>query len=162
MQEWICVRQRAGPLVKECRALRPQLLRTDSPEDRRDKNEIIRSKHTAVCRTQVDRLELRLADFGFHGSHYTLTCDDDHLPDRYDGMRKMFRAARVRLQRWHGGPFDWIGCIEGKHGDHRLHVHLVLRDEDFSPAEVRHLWTAGRVDDEPVLLREGGYRRLAQ
>ena len=74
----------------------------------------------------------------------------------------MFRAARARLQRWHGGPFDWIGCIEGKHGDHRLHVHLVLRDEDFSPAEVRHLWTAGEVDDEPVLLKEGGYRRLAK
>ena len=162
MQEWICVRQRAGPLVKECRALRPRLLRTDSPEDRRDKNEIVRSKHTAVCRTQVDRLELRLAAFGFHGSHYTLTCDDFHLPDRYDGMRKMFRAARLRMQRWHGGPFDWIGCIEGKHGDHRLHVHLVLRDEDFSPAEVRHLWTAGEVDDEPVLLKEGGYRRLAK
>ena len=95
------------------------------------------------------------------GSHYTMTCDDFHLPDRYDGMRKMFRAARTRMQRWHGGPFDWIGCIEGKHGDHRFHVHLVLRDEDFSPAEVRHLWTAGDVDDEPVLMREGGYRRLA-
>ena len=34
--KWICVRQRAGPLVKECRALRPRLLLTDSPEDRRD------------------------------------------------------------------------------------------------------------------------------
>ena len=149
---WYCVRQRAGPLVKECRALRPRLSRYDSREDRRDKNEIVRSKHTAVCRTQVDRLELRLAEFGFRGSHYTMTCDDFHLPDRYDGMRKMFRAARTRMQRWHGGPFDWIGCIEGKHGDHRLHVHLVLRDEDFSPAEVRHLWTAGDVDDEPVLM----------
>lgn len=120
---WYCVRQRAGPLVKECRALRPRLSRYDSREDRRDKNEIVRSKHTAVCRTQVDRLELRLAEFGFRGSHYTMTCDDFHLPDRYDGMRKMFRAARTRMQRWHGGPFDWIGCIEGKHGDHRLHVH---------------------------------------
>src|SRR5699024_11241019 len=47
-----------------------------------------------------------LATFGFHGSHYTLTCDDDHLPDRYDGMRKMFRAARLRMQRWHGGTFE--------------------------------------------------------
>ena len=159
---WYCVRQRAGPLVKECRALRPRLSRYDSREDRRDKNEIVRSKHTAVCRTQVDRLELRLAEFGFRGSHYTMTCDDFHLPDRYDGMRTMFRAARTRMHRWHGGPFDWIGCIEGKHGDHRLHVHLVLRDEDFSPAEVRHLWTAGDVDDEPVLMREGGYRRLAK
>ena len=58
---WYCVRQRAGPLVKECRALRPRLSRYDSREDRRYKNEIVRSKHTAVCRTQVDRLELRLA-----------------------------------------------------------------------------------------------------
>ena len=159
---WICVRQRAGPLVKECRALRPRLLRTDSPEDRRDKNEIVRSKHTAVCRTQVDRLELRLAEFGFQGSHYTLTCDDFHLPRDYEGMRRFFRAFRSRIQRWHGGSFDWIGCIEGKHGDHRLHVHLVLRDGDFSPAEVRHLWRAGEVDDEPVLLQDGGYRRLAK
>ena len=65
---WYCVRQRAGPLVKECRALRPRLSRYDSREDRRDKNEIVRSKHTAVCRTQVDRLELRLAEFGFRGA----------------------------------------------------------------------------------------------
>ncbi len=68
------------------------------------------------------------------------------------------------MQRWHGGPFDWIGCIEGKHGDHRFHVHLVLRDEDFSPAEVRHLWTAGDVDDEPVLMREaatGGWPSIS-
>ena len=27
---------------------------------------------------------------------------------------------------------------------------------------MRHLWTAGDVDDEPVLMREGGYRRLAK
>ena len=101
--KWICVRQRAGPLVKECRALRPRLSRYDTPEDRRDKNQIVRGPYTAVCRTQVDRLELRLAEFGFRGSHYTLTCDDAHLPDRYDGMRKMFRAARARMQRWRGG-----------------------------------------------------------
>src|SRR5699024_4628430 len=108
---WICVRQQEGPRVKECRALLPRLLRTDSPEDRRDKNEIVRSPHTAVCRTQVDRLELRLASFGFRGSHYTMTYDDLHLPRNYDGARRYFRAFRVRMQRWHGGPFDWIGCI---------------------------------------------------
>lgn len=162
MQEWICVRQRAGPLVKECRALRPRLLQRDSPEDRREKNEIVRSPHTAVCRTQVDRLELDLALFGFRGSHYTMTFDDGHLPRDFNGVRKYFRAFRERMKRWHGGPYDWIGCIEGKHGDHRLHVHLVLRDQDFSPAEVRYLWRGGEVDDEPVLRKEGGYRRLAK
>ena len=48
---WICVRQRAGPLVKECRALRPRIYQTDSPEDRRDKREIVSSPHSAVCRS---------------------------------------------------------------------------------------------------------------
>ena len=160
---WICVRQRAGPLVKECRALRPRIYQADSPEDRRDKREIVNSPHSAVCRTQVDRLELRLATFGFDGSHYTLTYDADHLPPDYGQVRKSFRAFRERAKRWrHGEPYDWIGCIEGRHGDHRLHIHLVLRDGDFSPAEVRHLWRGGDVDDEPVLMREGGYRRLAK
>lgn len=160
---WICVRQRAGPLVKECRALRPRIYQTDFVEDRRDKREIVNSPHSAVCRSQVDRLELRLALFGFHGTHYTATFDVEHLPPNYCGVRKYFRAFRERAKRWHqGAPYDWIGCIEGRHGDHRLHLHLVLRDGDFSPAEVRHLWRGGDVDDEPVLMRDGGYRRLAK
>lgn len=37
-----CVRQRAGPLVKECRALRPRLSRDDSPYERAEKNKILR------------------------------------------------------------------------------------------------------------------------
>ena len=74
--QWICVRQRAGPLTKECRALRPRLSKYDSREDRQEKNEILRSQHTAVDRTSVDHLELRLALFGFEGTHYTLTYDD--------------------------------------------------------------------------------------
>ena len=39
---WICVRQRAGPLIKECRALRPSYSRTDTPDVRREKAEIKR------------------------------------------------------------------------------------------------------------------------
>ena len=62
---WICVRQRAGPLVKECRALRPNYSKTDTPDVRREKAEIKRnSGDSSVCRTRRDRLELRLALFG--------------------------------------------------------------------------------------------------
>ena len=92
-----------------------------------------------------------------------MTYDDEHLPRDYDGVRRYFRAFRERAKRWrHGQPYDWIGCIEGKHGDHRYHIHLILRDSQFSPAEVRYLWRGGEVDDEPVLRKEGGYRRLAE
>lgn len=160
---WYCVRQRAGPLVKECRAIRPRLSQHDTREDVRDKRDILRYQHSAVCRSQVDRLELRLALFGYEGIHYTLTYDNLHLPDDFVGVRKSFRAFRERAKRWrHGEPYDWIGCIEGRHGDHRLHIHTVLCYGDFSPPEVRHLWRCGEVDDEPVLLKAGGYRRLAE
>lgn len=160
---WYCTRQRAGPLVKECRAIRPRLSAQDTREDARDKKEIIRYAHSAVCRSQVDRLELRLALFGYEGSHYTMTFDDEHLPRDFSGVRRVLRAYQARCQRWRRGePYDWIYAIEGKHGDHRWHVHMVLRDSQFSPAEVRYLWRQGLVDDEPVLLKEGGYRRLAE
>lgn len=161
-QKWICVRQRAGPLVKECRALRPRLMADDDRDVRRQKNEIVRSPHTAVCRTQADRLELRLALMGYEGTHYTLTFDDPHLPENFAGVRAAWRAFMARARRWRGGdPFDWICCIEGKHGDHRYHIHTVLRYGDFAPPEVQHLWKCGWVDDEPVLLKTGGFRRLA-
>ena len=90
---WYCTCQRAGPLVKECRAIRPRLARTDSREDRRDKNEIIRSPHSAVCRSQADRLELRLALFGFEGTHYTLTYDSVHLPRTFREAMATKRAV---------------------------------------------------------------------
>lgn len=159
---WYCTRQRAGPLVKECRALRPRLGASDTRQDIQDKRTLQRSAHSAVNRTQVDRLELRLALFGYTGQHYTFTYDDWHLPHDYEGVRRYFRAFRERQKRWLHDPFDWVGCIEGKHGDHRYHIHMVLRDENFPPEVARHLWKGGEVDDEPVLLKEGGYRRLAE
>ncbi len=160
---WYCTRQRAGPLVKECRALRPPLGPSGTRQDAADKRQIRQGPHSAVTRTQVDRLELRLAMFGYEGSHYTLTYDWEHLPKDWDAVRRYFRAFRKRAERWRKGAlYDWSGCIEGLHGDHRYHIHIVLRDSQFSPAEVRYLWKGGDVDDEPLLRKEGGYRRLAE
>lgn len=160
---WYCVRQRAGPLVKECRALRPRLSTGDSQADRRAKREVLASPHSAVCRSQADRLELRLALFGTEGLHHTLTFDPAHLPRDFPGVRASLRAfmARARRRRM-GEPFDWIYCIEGLHGDHRYHIHLILRERDFSPEAVARLWTGGAVHTEPVLEPWGGYRRLAE
>lgn len=163
-QLWYCTRQRAGPLVKECRALRPRLSPHDSREDHRDKQKIIRvlDQHSAVCHSPADRLELCLALFGFRGTHYTLTFDDPHLPPNFKAVRAAWRAFLGRAVRWRQRPFDWVYCIEGRHGEHRYHIHVVLHDRDFAPAVVQFLWRQGDVDDEPVLRREGGYRRLAE
>ena len=145
---WYCVRQRAGPLVKECRSLRPRLSAGDTPWEKAEKNKILRPpRDSSVCRTRVDRLELRLE------------------PQTFQEVRQVWRRFLYRLKRWKKGrPFDYVYLIEGRHGDHRYHVHLVLRYSDFSPAEVRHLWQFGEnVEDAPLLLGpKDTYRRTAR
>ena len=107
---WYCMRQRAGPLVKECRALRPRLSKKDAPDDRRDKQQILKYQHSAVCRTQADRLELRLALFGYRGSHYTLTFDSASLPSTFAGVRQTLRPFR-RGQNGGRAGFHTIGFM---------------------------------------------------
>lgn len=161
---WFCVRQRAGPLVKECRALRPRLCAADSLYERAEKNKILRPpRDSSVCRTRIDRLELRLALFGHEGSSYTLTFDDKHLPASFHETENVWRAFLRQLRQWLGRPFDYVYVIEGRHGDHRYHLHLVVRDSDFSPAELQYLWRRGWVDDEPLLRGPGdSFRRTAK
>ena len=162
---WYCVRQRAGPLVKESRSIRPRLSAGDSPWEQAEKNKILRPpRDSAVCRTRVDRLELRLALFGYEGSVYTLTFDREHEPERFQDVRRAWRSFLYRLKKWRGRGFDYVYLIEGRHGDHRYHIHLVLRDSDFSPAEIRHLWRFGsNVDDQPLLRNlQDSYRRTAK
>ena len=163
---WICVRQQAGPLVKECRALRPNYSRYDTPDVRREKAEIKRSSGvTSVCRTRRDRLELRLALFGRDGIFYTLTFDREHECYSLDEVRRRWKAFLYRLRKWSGRQeIDYIYLIEGRHGDRRYHIHAVLRDSEFPPAVVRYLWPFGvDVDDQPLLKGEkDSYARLAE
>ncbi|MBQ9647039.1 MAG: hypothetical protein IJV43_01590 [Oscillospiraceae bacterium] len=187
---WYCCRQRAGPLVKECRALRPRFAPADTDEDRRAKADIKRMARCAVNRSTVDRLELRLALIGPNGMHYTLTFDDEHLPADFYGVRRQLTNFLKRAQRWlvscgKPPPFDYVYAIEGLHGNHRYHVHFVCNADDLPPAAIvpsesgdwLGLWRCGIVDMEPVLLTrrylhpdtgepvvvsDGAYRRLAK
>lgn len=167
MPTWYCCRQRVGPLVKECRALRPRFTVDDTDETRREKTEAKRYVRTAVNRTDIDRLELRLAAIGWSGQHYVLSFDDEALPDRFDGVRKALRsflkaARRARAKRGRPPDFPYIPIIEGLHGDHRYHIHLIADYYDLSPVEVRQLWKYGTVFDKgPVLKDKQGFRRLA-
>ena len=70
------------------------------------------------------------------------------------------------MERYRGkGGLDYIPAIEGLHGAHRYHIHLVADYRQLSPAEVRFLWQCGEVTDWPVFKRQGkalGYRYLAR
>lgn len=163
--KWICVRQRAGPLVKECRAIRPRLSSSDPPWDRREKNKILRPPgDSSVCRSKVDRLELRLALFGQEGRTYVLTFDSEHEPQSFDEVRCRWRSFYRRLRIATGGPFDYVYLVEGRHGDHRYHMHLVVRTSDFTDQQIASLWMFGRVlHPEPLLHSpRDTYRRTAR
>lgn len=164
-QSWYCVRQRAGPLTKECRAIRPRLSADDTAWDRTEKNKILRPPgDSSVCRNRVDRLELRLALFGSEGRVYCLTFDPEHDPATFPDARKSWRSFLRRLKLQAGHPIDYVYLIEGRHGDHRYHVHLVLRTSDFSDIEVAACWRFGRVlQPEPLLCGpRDTYRRTAR
>ena len=104
---WYCTRQRAGPLVKECRALRPRFSPLDDQYTRSEKADFKRRYRSAVCQTPVDRLELRLGLFGFEGTHYELSFDDEHLPRTFKGVRRVLSNLLKRCKRWRNGrPFD--------------------------------------------------------
>ena len=165
-ERYYCVRQRAGDLVKEYRGTRlPRYSPGDTDEDRRAKADLKRRRRTVLNRDSTDRLELMIALMGKHATHYVLEFDDEHLPKRFADVRKALRAFLRRAERFRDGPLDWIAAIEGLHGAHRYHVHLVADYRQLSPVEVRYLWKYGYVTDWPVLRRHGkvlGFRYLAR
>lgn len=111
MSTWICVRQRAGPLVKECRYQRPTLRKGDLPSVQREKQKILSMTKGAL-------------------------------------FRQTWRNFLGAMRRWRKDSFDYVYAIEGRHGDKRFHIHLVLRDADFTLEEVRFLWPGGQFPPE--------------
>lgn len=102
-------------------------------------------------RDSLDKLEIRLALFGFNGVFYSLTFSDEALPRNLRGVENAWNAYLKRLKKWrtdHGQSkdFDYVYRIEGKHGDRRWHLHAFLDQRDIPPYIVRALWDFGSSD----------------
>lgn len=66
--------------------------------------------------------------------------------DRVKYFIKKYRAARKAA----GYPYDYIYVIEGEHGDHRKHHHIVTSSDGDAAALMKQLWTHGFVDIETI------------
>lgn len=151
--------------MKESRAIRPRLSRTDSPFERAEKNKILHPpRDSSVGRKPVDRCELYLALFGFDGWSYVLTFRDEDLPPKYKDVQKCWQAMLRGMKAWHGEAFDYLYSIEGKHGDHRWHIHVTVRYSEFPPLLMEDLWRFGAVEKgAPLLIGPyDSYRRTAK
>lgn len=132
---WVIVRQQAGHLVKAMVTDNYRYLRLYGAEATK------RRSGLALSRTSVDKLELRLALFGFDGVFWTLTFDEAHLPASRTEAVKAWRAFMRQLRRCRGSPVDYyVYRIEGLHGDKRWHIHVFLRGCDFSAGDVKQAW----------------------
>lgn len=164
---YYCSRQRAGPLTKECRAIRPRFSRYDAPTERRGKVAAARAVRTAVNRSAEDRLEIQLAAIGWNAMHYVLTFSPDWLPQNYSGVREAKRSFdRAARRRYAAAPgrksrgLRYVSVIEGLHSEY--HIHFICDADDLDYETVAELWDYGIVlSAEWVLQDQSGFRGLA-
>lgn len=122
---------------------------------RKAKNKIIRGIETnSFRRTSTGRLELMLALMGWGCSMTTLTFSNQTLPETFPQVREWWRACSKSMRKFYGGAFPYVYAIEGLHGDHRWHVHVITRDEDFSESDFLRHWGGGTIEDVQPLLSE--------
>lgn len=169
---YVVVRQQAGPLVKAYATDRAWFVRWNRG---RSPGEARKRCGPALSRSNRDKLELRLALFGYDGVFYSLTFAPEYAPSSWAETKARWEAFRKKLGRYRDKlraewpkldlpkEFDYVYRIERLHQG--WHLHCFLRDSDFPPAVVRWLWDYGEADDEPWTYKrvhdEGGYRGLA-
>lgn len=113
------------------------------------------------CNTAQRKLELLMAaNFEPGDLLISPTYRDDDLPGSVDITRRRLSKvfAQIRAHRKARGQPDlkYIYVIEGRHGDHRPHVHIILNATGDDLELFRSLWIWG--DDVQLnYIRERGY-----
>lgn len=171
--DYVVVRQQAGAFVKAYATDRAGFVRWNRgrlPGETRSRC------GPALCRTSRDKLEVRLALFGYEGIFYSLTFTPENSPGSWAETKTRWDAFVKKLKRFRARSnaewprlklpmeFDYVYRIEHRHDN--WHLHCFLRESDFPPAVVRYLWDYGIAEDAPWTYRrvhdEGGYRGLAE
>jgi len=156
----------AGPLVVE--AVYPAPSPRDSNAVRAGKKRLSsEAQHRMNLQYCYQKLELEVAaNFGVKDLYATFTYDDDHLP-------KTRKAAIARIQYFwrklreargvRGQEARYIYVTESKHGDGRLHHHVLLNSTGEDYALIQQLWRYGRVEYRQIRVdKEKNFETLAR
>lgn len=112
------------------------------------------------------KLELSIAaNFKPGDLWVTLTYDDAHLPETRKAAIAEMRKYIVLLRRaWRrsGKELRYIYCTEDKHGEGRLHHHIIVNGGLSEAETIRSLWTGGADCDLQRIDAWGGYEALAK
>ncbi len=134
----------------------------DPPRARAEKSKATTEARQKInLRTSWQRLELTLhSNFGRDDFLVTLTYDDAHLPsDRAEAVKRVKKfLTQVRtIRRKRGQELKYIYVTEDKHGEGRLHHHLVINGTGRDLDELRALWPDGHVHIQNLRPRDFGY-----
>ena len=153
----------AGPLRKVILYTAPEP--HDGPRARAQKSRVTsKTQKAANDKTSRGRLELVMAaNFTTQDLFLTLTFRDGCLPKTRAEARKLFRKFMRALRSYrkaHGQELKYVYTIEDKHGEGRVHIHMVINSTGKDLEIIRSLWVYGdQIEAEYVSTR--GYETLA-
>lgn len=153
-----------GRLVRE--VLWTPTFPNDTPKQREAK-----SRCSTAARKKLNQrcawkklMMLLSANFSPADRHVVLTYDDDHLPADGTAARKCmkkFLAALRKHRKARGQELLYIYNVEGRHGQRRLHHHLVINGTGEDYEIIRSLWPYG-TEIHFERIDAYGYTGLAQ
>ena len=157
-------RIQGGRLVRE--VLWTPTFPSDTPKQREAKTKIssaARKKINQRCAWQKLMMQLA-ANFSPADLHVVLTYDDEHLPETAAEARKCmkkFLTALRKSRKSKGEELLYIYNMENRHGNKRIHHHLVINGTGEDYELIRALWPYG-TDLSFERIDAYGYTGLAQ
>lgn len=93
------------------------------------------------------------ANFTYSEWLLTLTYDEAHKPPNTFAAQKRVKLFNRQLResrKAFGRPYKYLYTTEGRHGDKRLHHHIILNHYPGETEVLRKLWPDGDINWEPV------------
>lgn len=117
------------------------------------------------CNTAQRSLELLMAtNFDPGDLVITVTYRDASLPDSVDVTRRRLTKVFAQIRNYRKArelpELKYIYVMEGRHGDHRPHVHIIMNATGNDLELIRSLWIWGD-DTQLNYIRERGYEGWA-
>lgn len=153
----------AGRIVKTSIYTAPEPI--DGQRARAEKSRMTTAAQKAMNnKTARARLEMLMAaNYSGRDLFVTLTYRDEDLPRNraaaVERLRKFIKALRAQ-RRKHGQTLKYLYTTEEKHGEARLHHHLVVNGTGKDLETLQSLWPYGEVLDVEY-IGERGYDALA-
>lgn len=148
----------SGPVVETVVYTTPHP--NDTPLERAEKSKITRAAQKAMNDKAARRRLSRLIYANFTGDDVflTLTYRERDLPSKRKtaqaDLRKFLKQFRAHRKK-RGQELRYIYVTEQRHGDGRLHHHLVFNSTGDDMEVIRSLWTWGDIIDiEPLKAQD--------